>query len=179
MAEIASHSVSTTQRPAKAMTSFVLRAATALVGATLMVGLPVAAFAQDKDADAKAAEAKAAGQRKIDEIAEVARQMSGPAANLECIWHGTRIVGLLWNDDIDTAERHLDMYNRVFSCPSAHIQAAFRCFLRQGPPDPKVKDPIRSLAQQCWINPGSSSAPQPSTAATSTPSASRPGTSTR
>jgi hypothetical protein len=178
MAEIASHSVSSTQHPAKAMASFVLRAATALVGATLMVGLPVAAFAQDKDADAKAAEAKAAGQRKIDEIAEVARQMSGPAANLECIWHGTRIVGLLWNDDIDTAERHLDMYNRVFNCPTAHIQAAFRCFLRQGPPDPKVKDPIRSLAQQCWINPGSSS-PAPATAATSAQPPARPGTSSR
>ena len=69
-------------------------------------------------------------QRRADEFAEAARQISGPAGNAECVWLGRRvIVGLLWRDDMDTAFRHLDLYDR-FGCPGPHIQSAFRCVVR-------------------------------------------------
>ena len=64
------------------------------------------------------------GQRKPDEFAEAARLLGGPAAFPECVWLGRRVVSLLWRDDLDTAFRHLDLYDR-FSCPSGHIQATF------------------------------------------------------
>src|SRR3974390_341993 len=99
------------------MASPVLRTAAALICATLIAALPTLAAAQSPEADAKAAEAKAAGQRKIDDIAEAARLMTGPAANPECVWHGTRVVGLLWAEDLDTALRQLELYDR-FKCPS-------------------------------------------------------------
>ena len=34
-------------------------------------------------------------------------------------------------DDLDTAFRHLDLYDR-FGCPGGHVQAAFRCLTRFG-----------------------------------------------
>ena len=40
----------------------------------------------------------------------------------------SQVVSLLWSDDIDTAFRHLDLYDR-FGCPGGHIQAAFRCLI--------------------------------------------------
>jgi len=91
-------------------------------------------------------------QQKIDEIAEAARVLSGPAGNPECVWLGRRVVSLLWRDDLDTAFRHLDLYDR-FGCPSAHIQATFRCLIRQGHIDPKVPESLNSRAHACWINP--------------------------
>jgi len=70
--------------------------------------------------DAAAAKDAAAkdGQKKIDEIAEATRTLVGPAGNPECVWLGRRVVSLLWRDDLDTAFRHLDLYDR-FGCPSA------------------------------------------------------------
>ena len=65
------------------------------------------------------------------------RVLTGPAGNPECVWLGRRVVSLLWRDDLDTAFRHLDLYDR-FGCPSAHIQATFRCLVRQGNIDPKA-----------------------------------------
>ena len=44
------------------------------------------------------------------------RLVNGPAGNPECVWLGRRVVGLLWRDDMDTAFRHLDLYDR-FGCP--------------------------------------------------------------
>src|SRR3974390_1230235 len=79
----------------------------------------------------QAGEAVKEGQKSIDEIAEAARLLTGPAANPECVWLGRRVVSLLWRDDLDTAFRHLDLYDR-FGCPSSHIQATFRCVVRQG-----------------------------------------------
>ena len=38
----------------------------------------------------------------------------------------------MWRDDLDTAFRHLDLYDR-FGCPASHIQAAFRCLVRMPP----------------------------------------------
>jgi hypothetical protein len=92
------------------------------------------------------------GQRKIDEIAEASKVLQGSAGNPECVWLGRRVVTLLWRDDIDTALRHLDVYDR-FGCPDPHIQAAFRCLVRQGNLDPKAPDSLNARAQTCWLNP--------------------------
>jgi hypothetical protein len=93
------------------------------------------------------------GQKKIDEIAEAAKVLTGPAGNPECVWLGRRVVSLLWRDDLDTAFRHLDLYDR-FGCPSAHIQATFRCLVRQGNIDPKAQETLNGRVHACWLNPG-------------------------
>ena len=87
------------------------------------------AFAQSNDAkpSEKAAPAgQEAGKevQKIDEFAEAQHALNGPAGNPECVWLGRRVVGLLWRDDLDTAFRHLDLYDR-FGCPSAHIPVSY------------------------------------------------------
>ncbi len=102
------------------------------------------------------------GQKSIDEIAEAARLLTGPAGNPECVWLGRRVVSLLWRDDLDTAFRHLDLYDR-FGCPSSHIQATFRCLVRQGHIDPKAQDSLNGRVHACWLNPALT--PAPATAA--------------
>lgn len=118
----------------------------------------------------QAGEAVKEGQKSIDEIAEAARLVTGPAANPECVWLGRRVVSLLWRDDLDTAFRHLDLYER-FGCPSSHIQATFRCVVRQGHIDPKAPESLNSRVHACWLNPALTPAPAaaaaPSPAATS------------
>jgi hypothetical protein len=108
-----------------------------------------------KPADQKAAAEAAAkeSQQKIDEIAEAGRLMRGPASNPECVWLGRRIVSLMWRDDLDTAFRHLDLYDR-FGCPSGHIQTTFRCIVRQGNIDPKARESLNGRVHACWIDPG-------------------------
>lgn len=93
------------------------------------------------------------GQKRIDEIAEATRSLTGPAGNPECVWLGRRVVNLLWRDDLDTAFRHLDLYDR-FGCPGAHIQATFRCLVRQGNIDPKAQETLNGRVHACWLNPG-------------------------
>ncbi len=102
------------------------------------------------------------GQKKIDEISEASRVLTGPAGNPECVWLGRRVVSLLWRDDLDTAFRHLDLYDR-FGCPSVHIQATFRCLVRQGDIDPKAQETLNGRVHSCWLNPGLP--PSPATAA--------------
>jgi hypothetical protein len=92
------------------------------------------------------------GQKKVDEYAEAEKLLGGPAANPECMWLGRRVVSLLWRDDLDTAFRHLDLYDR-FGCPAGHIQTAFRCVVRQGNIDPKAPDSLAARIHTCWINP--------------------------
>ena len=77
------------------------------------------------------AEAAKDNQRKTDEFAEAAQAINGPAGNPECVWLGRRVVVLMWRDDLDTAFRHLDLYDR-FGCPGGHVQATFRCLARFG-----------------------------------------------
>jgi hypothetical protein len=106
-------------------------------------------------------------QRKTDEFAEAAQAINGPAGNPECVWFGRRVVRLMWLDDIDTALRHLDLYDR-FGCPGGHVQATFRCLTRFGAQiDPKVAETLNSRVHACWINP----AAQPQAAAAATPPA--------
>ena len=60
----------------------------------------------------------------------------------------------MWLDDLDTAFRHLDLYDR-FGCPGGHVQATFRCLTRFGGQiDPKVAETLSSRIHACWINPG-------------------------
>jgi hypothetical protein len=110
-------------------------------------------------------------QKSVAEFAEAERVLGGPAAQPECVWLGRRVVGRLWDDDLDTAFRHLDLYDR-FGCPGGHIQAAFRCVVRQGLPDRKANEMPQARVHACWINP----ALQPTAAAA--PAAST-GTTTR
>jgi hypothetical protein len=110
--------------------------------------------------------------KKPDEFAEAIRVLGGPAANPECVWLGRRVVNLLWRDDLDTAFRHLDLYDR-FGCPGGHIQATFRCVVRQGSIDPKAPESLSARVHQCWINPSlqppaAASAPAPSQPSPST-----------
>jgi hypothetical protein len=112
--------------------------------------------------------AKDAHQRRLDDFAEAARALTGPAGNPECVWLGRRVVNLLWRDDLDTAFRHLDLYDR-FGCPSGHIQATFRCVVRQGNIDPKAPESLGTRVQACWINPALQ--PPPTTATTTQPPA--------
>ena len=86
----------------------------------------------DKPPAAQPADPAKDAQRQVDEFAEATRLVTGPAGNPECVWLGRRVVGgSMWRDDMDTAFRHLDLYDR-FGCPGPHIQAAFRCVVRQG-----------------------------------------------
>ena len=102
---------------------------------------------------AQPADAAKENQRKTDEFAEAAQAINGPAGNPECVWFGRRVVRLMWLDDIDTALRHLDLYDR-FGCPGGHVQATFRCLTRFGAQiDPKVADTLNSRVHACWINP--------------------------
>jgi hypothetical protein len=116
------------------------------------------------------------GQKSIDEIAEAARLLTGPAGNPECVWLGRRVVSLLWRDDLDTAFRHLDLYDR-FGCPSSHIQATFRCLVRQGHIDPKAQDSLNGRVHACWLDPALS--PTPAAAAAQPPAGASGGTTPR
>jgi len=138
----------------------------------LVVLSPLAspAFAQTNDAK-PADKPPAAGQepakesQKVDEFAEAQHALNGPAGNPECVWLGRRVVSLLWRDDLDTAFRHLDLYDR-FGCPSAHIQASFRCLIMHGINiDPKAADSLNAKVQACWINPSLPPSPPPAPAA--------------
>jgi hypothetical protein len=135
--------------------------------------------AQSNTNPATAAEAAAKdSQRKADEFAEASKAINGPAGNPECVWLGRRVVVLMWRDDLDTAFRHLDLYDR-FGCPGGHVQATFRCLVRFGAIDPKVPDSLNSRVHACWINPNAqpqtaNAGAQPNPPAANAPAASAP-----
>jgi hypothetical protein len=97
-------------------------------------------------------------QKAIDEFAEADRVLTGKAGNPECLWLGRRVVTLMWRDDMDTALRHLTLYDR-FRCPGSHLQAAFRCVIKQGPIDPKALQTLNGRVFSCWLHPNET--PQP------------------
>jgi hypothetical protein len=145
-------------------------AAALCTAALLFSALPASAQNQDKPADqqkppAQNGDSPKDGQKKIDEFAEASQQLSGPAGHPECVWLGRRVVSLMWRDDLDTAFRHLDLYDR-FGCPGGHIQATFRCLVQQGNIDPKVPESLSGRVHACWINPVAP-APAPAPAAAS------------
>ena len=153
-----------------------LRSLFVLACAALLAGAP--AFAQSTN-DAKPADQQKAGDAKksdaarwAEELAEAARMLTGPsapAAKPECMWLGKRIINLLSRDDLDTAFRHLDLYDR-FGCPGAHIQTSFSCMARQGMPDAKAAETLDARVHGCWVNPNA----VPPPAAATAPAASAP-----
>ena len=151
----------------------------ALPGLALLIGIGIAA-AQSGDSrapdqsgkpaanSAQSNDASKDNQRKTDEFVEASQAINGPAGNPECVWLGRRVVSLMWRDDLDTAFRHLDLYDR-FGCPGGHVQAAFRCLTRFGSQiDDKVPRSLGDRIQACWINPGVQ--PQAAAAANASPS---------
>ena len=151
----------------------------AVPGLVLLLGSGVA-FAQsgtpapdqNKPA-ASSADAAKDNQRKTDEFTEASQAINGPGGNPECVWLGRRVVRLMWRDDLDTAFRHLDLYDR-FGCPSSHIQATFRCLVRQGNIDPKAQESLNGRVHGCWLNPA-----LPPTAATAAQAPAPTGTETK
>lgn len=129
--------------------------------------------AQAQTAKPAAGDAGKDAQKQIDEIAEAGRVLAGPAGHPECVWLGRRVVVLMWRDDLDTAFRHLDLYDR-FGCPSAHIQAAFRCLIKQGPIDPKAQQTLIGRVHDCWLNPSLVAQPAAAKAAPQAPASTQP-----
>jgi hypothetical protein len=158
--------------------SFLTRALSAAFCAAVLLSVPTATFAQSADQKPGDKPPQAAGdqardgQRRSDEFAEAARLLSGPAGNAECVWLGRRVVGLLWRDDMDTAFRHLDLYDR-FGCPGPHIQATFRCVVRQGAIDTKAPESLSARVHACWLNPAVST-PSATSAAGPAPAGTNP-----
>lgn len=135
--------------------------AAAALAAALIFGLaPASAQSGDPKIGEKSRQQseRDASSKKAEELSDTAKATSGPAGNPECVWLGRRVVNLLWRDDLDTAFRHLDLYDR-FGCPSGHIQATFRCVVRQGNIDPKAPESLGNRVQACWINPSVQPAP--------------------
>jgi hypothetical protein len=129
---------------------------------------------QSKPNAANPADVAKDGQRKTDEFVEASQAINGPAGNPECVWLGRRTVILMSHDDLDTAFRHLDLYDR-FGCPGGHVQATFRCLARfglVGVNDAKATADVNARVHACWINPG---AQPPQAAATPAPTASTAG----
>jgi hypothetical protein len=134
-------------------------------GVLAQSGSPAPQDQQKNAPDGKSADAVKENERKAAEFVEAQQAINGPAGNPECVWLGRRVVRLMWLDDLDTAFRHLDLYDR-FGCPGGHVQASFRCLTRFGAQiDDKVPRSLNDRIHACWINPGA----QPQAAAASTP----------
>jgi hypothetical protein len=147
-----------------------MRIAAAVVGVAFLLSTAITVSAQSADPKAgprsqnAEPDAKKEGKRKIDEFAEAAKLLGGPAAHPECVWLGRRVVSLMWRDDLDTAFRHLDLYDR-FGCPAGHIQATFRCLVRQGHIDHKPPETLAGRVHTCWVNPNIQAPAVPASAA--------------
>lgn len=127
--------------------------------------------APDPSANQAADAAKQEKKARVDRAAEAGHALKGPASHPECVWLGERVVGLLWRDDLDTAFRHLELYDR-FGCPGGHVQSTFRCVVRQGNIDPKATETLNSRVHSCWLNPelvASAQPPAPTPTAQSAP----------
>ena len=155
------------------------------VAVALGAAAPLATSARAQSTEAKPANpAPANGQepakepQKVDEYAEAQKVLGGPAGNPECVWFGRRAVNLFWRDDLDTAFRHLDLYDR-FGCPSGQIQAAFRCLvLHSNTIDPKSDDSLNRQVNACWLNPTLQAAAPPAAPGAPAPAASVPSPTT-
>jgi hypothetical protein len=170
------------RRPVSELSNAVVRSI-AVSSVALLIGIGAAvaqsgdlrAQDQQKQTAPSAADVAKDSQRKTDEFAEAAQAINGPAGNPECVWLGRRIVSLMWRDDLDTAFRHLDLYDR-FGCPGGHVQAAFRCLTRFGASiDSKIAESLTTRVHACWINPNSQTQPSASVpAAPTSPPATAP-----
>jgi hypothetical protein len=137
--------------------------------------------AEQKGAEPGKGEAAKDAARRGDEVGEASRVMIGAAGRPECIWLGERAVRLMRDDDLDTAFRHLELYDR-FGCPGEHIQISFRCVLRQGridekdQKDQKAIDAYKQRPHDCWINPALPPSPASASASAAAAAAEKSGT---
>jgi hypothetical protein len=133
------------------------------LGAALVVAAVPSASAQNagdqkppeqaqKPPGTPSADAAKEEKKKVDEMAEAARILPGPAGHPECVFLGRKVIFLLNNDDTDTALRQLEFYDR-FGCPGDHLQQAFACVVRLGEIDKKSPEKIRDRVQACWLSP--------------------------
>jgi hypothetical protein len=106
---------------------------------------------EQKAAEADKAEQEAAA-RAVAEYKEAEAKLPRSSGAAECVWTGRRIASLLWRDDIDTARRYIDLYDR-FNCSAEHLKLVFRCVVEQGPIDAKAADRLASRVHSCWITP--------------------------
>src|SRR5215217_6455676 len=139
----------------RSLPATLLAAALALAPGVLSGRALAQGSGDQKAADAQKQAEPNEGQQNQADFAEAARQLGGPAANPECVWHGRRVISLLRRDDVDTAFRHLDLYDR-FGCPGGHVQASLRCLLGQdvGPSTGTgAGERMDRRAQSCWVNP--------------------------
>ena len=115
---------------------------------------PDQAKGEQKPEDQKSAEQQAEERIKqeVEEYREAAAKLSLSAGSAECVWTGRRITSLLWRDDVDTARRYIDLYDR-FGCSAEHLKLTFRCVIRQGPIDPKAADRLAARVHDCWLDP--------------------------
>jgi hypothetical protein len=162
-----------------------INASAILLVASLLMLTPLVAHAQNQDGQQKppdqaqgeqksdeqkaADQAKAAQAKAAAEYKEAAVKLGRAAGTPECVWTGRRVASLLWRDDIDTARRYMDLYDR-FGCSSEHLKLVFRCVIAQGPIDPKAAD-LSSRVHSCWIAPD-----EPTTASATTGAAAKDGT---
>ena len=107
----------------------------------------------EQTSDEKAKAEQKESDKAIAEYKEAWAKLTTSAGAPECVWTGRRIASLLWRDDIDTARRYIDLYDR-FNCSSEHLKLVFRCMIQQGPLDPKAADRLASRVHNCWIAPG-------------------------
>jgi hypothetical protein len=123
--------------------------------------------AEQKGAEPGRGEAARDAAKRSDDLA--GRGTIGAAGRAECSWLGERAVKLMRSDDLDTAFRHLDLYDR-FGCPGEHVRISFRCVLQndqmlQKDPkeqkdqkdqkDQKATYDVNQLVKGCWDNPAS------------------------
>ena len=126
------------------------RSLVSLLCAAFVAGTTASAFAQGAG-DAKPADQQKPAELKSEaaHLADVARTLQGRAADAECTHHGELAITLMAKNDLDTAFRHMDLYDR-FGCPGAHIQQSFRCLLLAGIPNSKDSVALESLVRNCW-----------------------------
>jgi hypothetical protein len=124
--------------------------------------------AEQRGAEPGKGEATRDAAKRSDDLA--GRGVIGAAARPECSWLGERAVNNMRSDDLDTAFRHLELYDR-FGCPGEHVRISFRCVLQkdqnlqkdakeQKEPkeqkdqkDQRATDYVKQLVQACWNDP--------------------------
>jgi len=137
---------------------FALRAAAVALAGGLFFASLAPAFSQTQGGEQKpvdpqtaeemAKEARARAAREFSEAAKLAKNAGLP----ECLWTGRLVASLLYRNDVDTAKRYMDLYDR-FSCPPDHLKLAIRCVVRLGPMDQKGTEKLAARVHACWINP--------------------------
>jgi hypothetical protein len=149
--------------------------------AAFVAGTFASAFAQSSG-DAKPTEQQKPPELKSEaaHLADVARTLQGRAADAECTHLGELAITLMAKNDLDTAFRHMDLYDR-FGCPGAHIQQSFRCVLLKGIPTSKDSaSTLEGLVRTCWATPKAAPAtPAAASAPAAPPAPSTAGTAPR